>query len=63
MNAVLRFWPDSASSVSGEVNFFFALMIIVCGGVATGIAAFLIYSAIRYRRRHPTRSATNGGTT
>lgn len=53
MNAVLRFWPDSASSVSGEVNFFFALMIIVCGGVATGIAAFLIYSAIRYRRRHP----------
>jgi cytochrome c oxidase subunit 2 len=35
------------------VNFFFALMILVCGVVATGIAAFLIYSAIRYRRKHP----------
>lgn len=48
----LRFWPDSASSVSGEVNLFFISMVVVCGAVATGIALFLIYSAIRYRRKH-----------
>jgi cytochrome c oxidase subunit 2 len=53
METQLRFWPESASSVSGEVNLFFALMILVCGVVALAIAAFLIYSAIRYRRRHP----------
>jgi cytochrome c oxidase subunit II len=52
MNTVLRLWPDSASSVSGEVNFLFIVMLIVCTTVAVGIAAFLIYSAIRYRRRH-----------
>ncbi len=53
MRTALRFWPESASSVSGEVNLFFALMVVICGTVATAIAAFLIYSAIRYRRRHP----------
>ncbi len=52
MNTALRLWPDSASSVSGEVNFFFVLMLVVCTTVATGIAAFLIFSMIRYRRRH-----------
>jgi cytochrome c oxidase subunit II len=52
MNTELRFWPDSASSVSGEVNFFFILMVVLCTSVAVAIASFLIYSAIRYRRRH-----------
>ena len=48
----LQFFPDSASSVSGEVNLFFILMVILCTTVAVGIAAFLIFSAIRYHRRH-----------
>ncbi len=43
---------ESASSVSGEVDFFFWLMVLVCATVATGIAIFLIYSAVRYRRKH-----------
>ncbi|MBV9940395.1 MAG: cytochrome c oxidase subunit II [Acidobacteriaceae bacterium] len=47
----LRFFPDSASSISPEVNFFFILMVVLCTTVATGIAVFLIYSAIRYRRK------------
>jgi len=51
MRTLLELWPVSASTVSGEVDFFFALMVVVCGTVATGIAVFLIYSAVRYRRR------------
>ncbi len=51
MNTPLQLWPDSASSVSGEVNAFFIFMLVLCTSVAVGIAAFLIYSAIRYRRR------------
>lgn len=52
MRTIIRLWPDSASSVSAEVNFFFILMVVLCTTVAVGIAAVLIYSAIRYRRRH-----------
>ena len=51
MKTLLQLWPPSASTVSGEVDFFFVLMVVVCGTVATGIAVFLIYSAVRYRRR------------
>ena len=51
MRTQLQFFPDSASSVSGEVNFFFILMVVLCGTVATAIAIFLIYSAVRYHRR------------
>ncbi len=52
MRTALQFWPDSASSVSGEVDLFYITMLVLCIGVATGIAGFLVYSAIRYRRRH-----------
>lgn len=48
----LQFFPDSASSVSGEVNLFYILMVILCTTVATAIAVVLIYSAIRYRRKN-----------
>jgi len=48
----LQLFPDSGSSISGEVNFLFILMVILCSTVATGIAVFLIYSAIRYHRKH-----------
>ena len=48
----LRFWPDSASSVSGEINLFFIVMLVLCGTVAVAIAAFIVYCGVRYRRRH-----------
>jgi cytochrome c oxidase subunit 2 len=51
MNTALKLWPDSASSVSGQVNFFFVLMVVVCTSVAVGIASFLIYSMLRYHRK------------
>ena len=41
------------SSVSGEYNHFFWLLVAICGTVATGIATFLVYCAWRYRRRDP----------
>lgn len=44
-------WPESASSVSGEVNHLFILLLVICTAVAVGIASFLIYCAIRYHRR------------
>jgi cytochrome c oxidase subunit 2 len=51
MISKLRFMPDAASSVSGEYDLFFWLMVLLCGVVGVGIAVFLIYSAIHYRRR------------
>jgi cytochrome c oxidase subunit 2 len=53
MKLAQQLFPNAASSVAGEVNLFFWVMVLVCGVVASGIALFLIYSAIRYRRRHP----------
>jgi cytochrome c oxidase subunit II len=52
MIETFRLWPDSASSVAGEVNGFFICMIFLCGGIAIAIAAFLIYSAVRYHRKN-----------
>ena len=52
MKTALKFWPDSASSVSGQVNFFFVLMVVLCTSVAVAIAVFLIYSTLRYHRKH-----------
>lgn len=46
-----RLFPDTASSIAGEVNTFFILMVILCGGVTLSIAGFLVYSAIRYHRK------------
>jgi cytochrome c oxidase subunit 2 len=37
-------------------------MVIVCGGIATGIAAFLIYSAVRYHRVHDNEMGSQRGT-
>lgn len=52
MNVRLLFSFASASSVAPEVDFFFWIMVALCGTVATGIAIFLIYSAIRFHRKH-----------
>ncbi|MGA8598993.1 MAG: cytochrome c oxidase subunit II [Bryobacteraceae bacterium] len=51
MIAYLRLWPDSASSVAGQVDLLFALLLVICTAVSVGIAVFLIYSAIRYHRK------------
>ena len=40
-------------SVTHEYNLFFWAMVALCSTVGTGIAAFLIYCAWRYRRRSP----------
>jgi cytochrome c oxidase subunit 2 len=42
-----------SSSVSGEYNAFFWILVAICGTVGIGIAAFLVFSAWRYRRRDP----------
>lgn len=47
-----RLWPNSASSISGEVNLFFIILLTICTVVSVGIAVVLVYSAIRYHRRH-----------
>lgn len=47
-----RLWPESASSVSGEVNTLYIILIVICGTIAIGIAAFLIYSAVKYHRKN-----------
>ena len=41
----------SPSSIAAEYNWFFWVMVIVCGAVATGIATVVIYSALRYHRK------------
>jgi cytochrome c oxidase subunit II len=51
MISKLRFFPPSASSVSGPYDLFFALMVVLCGAVGIAIAIFLIYSVIRYHRK------------
>lgn len=41
-----------ASRVAVEYDWLFWSLVVVCGGVALGIAAFVVYSAIRYHRRN-----------
>jgi cytochrome c oxidase subunit 2 len=44
--------PQSASSFASQYDLFFWIMVALCGGVATAIAIFVIYSALRYHRKH-----------
>ena len=41
----------SPSSVAGEYNWFFWILVVVCGSVATAIAAIVIYCVLRYHRK------------
>lgn len=41
----------NASSVSGEFQWLFWILVVVCGTVATAIACVVIYSALRYHRK------------
>jgi cytochrome c oxidase subunit 2 len=47
----LQLLPESASTFASELNPFFWFMVLVCGVVTFGIAVFVVYSAIRYRRK------------
>lgn len=47
-----RLFPDSASTISHEVDWFFWAMVIVCGAMSIFVAAMIVYSAIRYHRKH-----------
>jgi cytochrome c oxidase subunit 2 len=49
----LQLFPDTASTFASHLNVFLLCMIAVCGTIATGIAAFIIYSVLRYHRRDP----------
>ncbi len=51
MITTFRLWPESASSVAGQFNLLFILVITLCTLVSVGVAVFLIYSAIRYHRK------------
>ena len=48
----MRFFADAASSVAAEYDWLFWTLVLVCGAMTSGIAVFVIYAAIRYRRRH-----------
>ena len=41
----------SPSSVAGEYNWFFWILVVVCGSVASAIAAIVIYCVLRYHRK------------
>ncbi len=43
--------PGGASTTAAGVNLLFWALVAVCGSVALGIACFVIYSMVRYRRR------------
>jgi cytochrome c oxidase subunit II len=47
----IRLLPETASSFATEWNWLFWMLVVICGLVAMGIAAVLIYFAVRYRRR------------
>ncbi len=51
MRTGIASWPDSASTIAGQYNLFFWLMVLICGVVTLGIAVFLVYSCVRYHRR------------
>jgi len=49
----LNLLPPTASSYAAELNEFFWVMVAICGIVAGGIAVFILYCAVKYRRRDP----------
>jgi cytochrome c oxidase subunit II len=50
----LSLLPPTASTYADQLNDFFWVMVAVCGVVTAGIAVFIIYCTIKYRRRSPT---------
>ena len=50
MLADFPLWPDSASSISGQMDALFIFMCVVTGLVSLGIFVAIFYLALRYRR-------------
>ena len=46
-------FPPAASTVSGEMDLLYAFMVAVCTLITVGVAAAVVYFAVKYRRRHP----------
>ena len=46
-----RFIPERASSIAGEVDLLFWCLVAFSGVLIVGIAGFILYFAIRYRRK------------
>src|SRR5262249_13273305 len=41
-----------ASALATQYDWLFWILVVICGGVALGLAVFVVYAAIRYHRRH-----------
>lgn len=46
-------FPEAASSIAKDTDLLFWAMTAICGAVAVGVFAFIIYFGVKYRRRHP----------
>lgn len=49
----LSLLPPTASAYAEELTEFFWVMVAICSVVAVGIAVFIVYCAVKYRRRDP----------
>lgn len=54
MSTHLRFLTEADSSFAGEYNLLYWILTIICGLVVLGVAAMIVYSCVRYRRRSET---------
>lgn len=45
-------FPRAASTAAGQIDTFYFFMVGVCGLLAVGVVFFIIYFALKYRRRH-----------
>lgn len=48
----LNLLPPTASTYATQVDYLFWVMVAICGVVTFGIALFIVYCAIKYRRKH-----------
>ncbi|MBV8847822.1 MAG: cytochrome c oxidase subunit II [Bryobacterales bacterium] len=49
----LQFFSGAPSAIARQYEWLFWALVVVCGTVTLAIAVFVVYSAIRYRRRDP----------
>jgi cytochrome c oxidase subunit 2 len=47
----MHFFADAGSAVAREYDWLFWALVLVCGAVTLAIACFIVYAAVRYRRR------------
>lgn len=49
----LNLRPPTVSTYAVQVDYLFWVMVAVCGSVAIGIAIFVVFCAVKYRRKRP----------